>query len=70
MPDQRPVPQSALSLRGRLTLEWPPWVSELSGGLRFHYMNLSGGMDVRRFLLDACAETLETFACLPPGLHR
>ena len=64
-PDSVPVPQLAPSLRGQLTL----WsfgegallrdLSRLAGGLRFRHMNLRG-VSCSRFLLDACAETLET----------
>ena len=65
-----PVPQSAPSLRGRLTLTCAGRVgllrdlSKLSGGLRFHYMHLFdwGGA---RFLLDTCADTLETLRVYP-----
>ena len=65
-----PVPQSAPSLRGRLTLTGVDLegflkdLSKVSGGLRFRYMDLLvvGGV---RFLLDTCADTLETLRIYP-----
>ena len=72
IPDLAPVPQLALSLRGRLTLkgfgEEVPMrsLSELSGGLRFRYMDLLNVDDVR-FLLDTCADTLEALRVHPVG---
>ena len=65
-----PVPHSAPLLRGQLTLAWFFGdnlfrdLSELSGGLRFRYMNLVGG-EGSRFLLDICSETLETLRIHP-----
>jgi len=69
-PDQTPVPQSAPPLRGRLTLGQLDGdgllraLSEMCGGLRFRHMDLST-MEGGRFLLDACAETLETLRIYP-----
>ena len=68
--DVVPAPQSKPLLRGRLTLAWFLGeaflrdLSELCGGLRFYYMDL---IDVEgsRFLLDTCAETLETLRVHP-----
>ena len=69
-PDPGPVPQSAPPLRGRLTLAWFQAeeflrdLAKLCGGLRFHYIDLFG-MEPSRFLLDTCAETLETLHVYP-----
>jgi len=69
-PAPAPIPQSAPFLRGRLTLTWVTKegflrdLSELSGGLRFRYMDLVGVGDTR-FLLDTCADTLETLRVYP-----
>ena len=65
-----PVPRSALSLRGRLTLVngyrvgFLRDLSKLSSGLRFRYMDL-GGVVGTRFLLDTCADTLKTLRIYP-----
>jgi len=70
LPGPVPVPPSAPSLRGRLMLEWFRGddflrdLSELSGGLRFRYMDLFE-VEGSRFLLDICAETLETLRVHP-----
>ena len=72
IPDPAPASQSPLSLRGRLTLKGFDGevlmrsLSELSGGLRFRYMDL---LDVggARFLLEACADTLEALRVYPDG---
>ena len=64
------TPQSTPSLRGRLELAWIGGenilrdLSKLSGGLRFHHMDLLGVWDTR-FLLDTCADTLETLRIYP-----
>ena len=64
------VPQSAPLLRGQLTLalfsaeDFLRDLSRLSGGLRFHYMDLFE-VEGSRFLLDSCAETLETLRVHP-----
>ena len=69
-PDLVPTPQSAPSLRGRLELAWVGAecfvrdLSKLSGGLRFRHMGLLGARGTR-FLLDACADTLETLRIYP-----
>jgi len=71
-PDPAPVPQSPLSLEGRLTLKGfngevlMRSLSRLSGGLRFRYMDL---LDVggARSLLEACADTLEALRVHPVG---
>jgi len=69
-PDPVPVPHSAPSLRGRLTLAWFSgedflrYLSGLSGGLRFRYMDLLG-VEGTRFLLGSGAETLETLRVHP-----
>jgi len=70
IPDPAPVPQSASSLRGRLTLKGfggevlMRSMSELSGGLRFRYVDL---LDVEgvRFILGACANSLEALRVHP-----
>jgi len=65
-----PIPHSAPLLRGQLTLAWffgedlLRDLSELFGGLRFRYVNLVGP-EGSRFLLGACAETLETLRIHP-----
>lgn len=65
-----PIPQSAPLLRGRLTLMWPQGeeflrdLSELSGGLQFQHMDLFEA-GCSRFLLGACAKTLETLRIHP-----
>ena len=65
-----PAPQSTPLLRGRLTLTWFHGLeflrdlSELCGGLRFHYIDLVG-IGCSRLLLDTCAETLETLRVHP-----
>ena len=69
-PDPALIPHSAPSLRGRLTLTWVDRVgflrglSNISGGLRFRHMDLLkvGGAC---FLLDTCADTLETLRIHP-----
>ena len=64
------VPHSAPLLRGRLTLAvfhdegFLGGLSELSSGLRFRYMDLVR-VEGSRFLLAACAETLETLRIHP-----
>ena len=69
-PGLAPVPRSSLSLRGRLTLRWLGGeaflrdLSQLSGGLRFRYMDLLG-VGGARLLLDTCAETLQTLRTYP-----
>ena len=72
-PNPALVPQSALSLRGRLTLEQSTAelflrdLSGLIGGLRFRHMNLQDvGCKTTQFLLNACPHTLETFR-VPPA---
>ena len=70
LPGPVPVPPSAPLLRGRLTLAWFYQegflrdLSKLSGGLRFHCMDLLG-VEGSRFLLDSGAETLETLRIHP-----
>jgi len=65
VPGHSPVSQSAPPLQGCLTLKpvrdegFLRDLSGLCGGLRFHSVDLAGEEGVR-FLLDACAETLET----------
>ena len=72
IPDPAPAPQSPLSLRGRLTLKGfdaevlMRSLSELSGGLRFRYMDLHLVGDAR-FLLEDCADTLEALRVRPDG---
>ncbi|KAF9789641.1 hypothetical protein BJ322DRAFT_1043441 [Thelephora terrestris] len=66
IPDTQPVPFSAPSLQGRLTLHsftmFQTWAHliELCGGLRFRYMALYNVGECTPTLLDACSETLET----------
>jgi len=73
--DSAPVPQSAPSLRGRSTLKgfygegFLRDLSELSGGLRFRYMDLHL-VDGARFLLENCTETLETLRFDSPAGMR
>ena len=70
LPDLVPVPQSAPSLRGRLTLAWFSGeeflrgLSELSGGLQFRCMDLLRE-EGSRFLLHSSAGTLETLRIYP-----
>ena len=65
-----PVPQSAPSMRGCLTLKsfgggsFLRDLSELCGGLRFHSVDLVREEGVH-ILLDVCAETLETLRISP-----
>jgi len=69
-PYPAPSLQSAPPLRGRLELMWVGGesfvrdLSKLSGGFRFRHMDLFevGGT---RFLLDTCADTLETLRIYP-----
>ncbi|KAF9648102.1 hypothetical protein BDM02DRAFT_2358489 [Thelephora ganbajun] len=69
-PGQVLVPRSAPSLRGRLTLSsfggegFLRDLSKLAGGLRFRHMDLFDA-DGTRFLLDTCADTLETLRIYP-----
>ena len=66
MPGHSAVPRSAPSMRGCLTLrasDEESFLRDLSqscGGLRFRSVDLVGERGAR-FLLDACAETLETW---------
>ena len=66
------IPESAPSLRGRLTLNsfgddvFLRDLSKMCGGLRFRSMDL-GKMEGARFLLDSCADTLETLRIYPGG---
>ena len=70
LPRTTPVPRSAPLLRGRLTLasfcgeKFLRDLSELSGGLRFRYMDLLG-VESSCFLLGSGAETLETLRIHP-----
>ena len=71
-PEPVPVPQSVPPLRGRLTLrgfcgvDFLRDLSKLSGGLRFRYAYLRE-VEGARFLLENCAETLETLRVYPSG---
>ena len=64
------VPQSTPPLRGQLTLTWFDGedflrgLFKLSGGLRFRSMDLHEA-EGARFLLGACAKTLETLRVYP-----
>jgi len=66
------VPQSALSMRGCLTLRsfggetFLRDLCKLCGGLRFHSVDLVGEGGAR-LLLAVCAETLETLRVYPEG---
>jgi len=66
-PDPAPSPQSAPSLRGLAWVGGESFLrdlSKLSGGLRFRHMELLG-VEGTRFLLDTCADTLETLHIYP-----
>ena len=68
------IPESAPSLRGRLMLNsfgddvFLRDLSKMCGGLRFRYMDLSR-VEGARFLLDSCADTLETLRIYPGDQH-
>jgi len=72
IPGHSPVLQPAPSMRGCLTMRlfggerFLRDLSELCGGLRFHSVDLAGE-DGAQFLLDICAETLETLRIRPHG---
>ena len=65
-PDTKLFLFSSPKLRGRLTLHFFRWVEtwthfvNLSGGLRFRYVDLRGSASCAPLLLEACAKTLET----------
>ena len=68
--DRTPTPPFAPPLRGSLTLARLKRVDilkdmiDLFGGIRFRYMDLCD-VNGMRFLLEACAETLETLRLYP-----
>ena len=70
LPGPVPVLQLSPLLRGRLTLTWFRGedffrsLSELSGGLRFRYVDFLGA-EGSHFLLGACGKTLETLRIRP-----